>query len=639
MREGILQFLLFLVYYKLSWSYIAQINPIGEVPWIYANVTLIGGESECAPFLAEGTIHSVAMRYYYSSLQEILAQDTDLLVSIAITTPLWEIKECISIGGYNTQYQYCQHDSYWNSSLWSNTNDGGVEGYVDFLPYQMINEDQYWLFCITNGWQGSVTAVHYELSVAFVNSEIAVTGYAPGLSPTLHPTSSPTSVDNPVPTAMPTMTPMPTVEYPNPDTEQFFRIQSDTPCPSLSNLSNIEIIYRIQLSSQQQQCLHVPTSKPLTNITFALSKISVSDNIYSSISDLSLSIRELISSSTIQIGGEYPLSDPDSLKVTLDWPLHWQNIDIYDTQNVTIFIPPISYSTHNWNNNYFSYQLCLVNTYLNVSISPTSSTYSHLPNDKIWYEGSILLSDTPYNCDIDITTTSPTLSPTNIPSSSLFQKLTELSQVDEIFEVSINSTMAGGDSICLEIEISGKLNNISLDLQYIGNELSWVSDILISIQSPPSSRGNTSRCVQFGGVSSNICYDDCDWIGIWPDRLNTISNGHYILTAQAFNSPKYEYGIRQVSILLAILTFSVVVYFTCQSSIRCCYLCGSSLFEWDLSFKSTSYTQNTIYWNNNNRIYIVFNLFDYSPYCMLLSLRCKPCLSSTKEVDILSSCW
>jgi hypothetical protein len=553
-------------------SYISQINPIGDVPWIYGNVTLIGGESECVPFIAEGTIHTIAMRLFYSPLREILALDTDLLLSIATTTELWEIRDCISYGGYQLQYNYCMHDSYWNSSLWRTTPpDGsgrrGVEGYVDFSPYQLRNDDQYWLFCVSNGWLGSATKVHYELSVVFYNSDITVTGYASGLSPTRSPTPSPTLVSNSPPTSVPTATSQPTPFYPNHDTAQYLTTLQPTAItcstdpsspPSSSSSSEgssdptIEIVYRLQLASQQQRCLQIPTFSPLSNITFSLSKLSVFENIYSSISDVSLSITELLSSSSIQIGGRYLLTDADRLQAVVAWPDSWTNIDIFDIQTVTLSLEvdtdPLPSSSVSPQKD-FLYEICFVNTFLNASVPPSSTAYTHLPDNKIWYEGTLTLHNSSYNCALPSLSSLPSPAPTPAPSPPAFPSLVrELSAYDEVSTFFFNLTLSGGDSRCLNAETSGLLSSLSLNLSFKGNGDSWASDLLMTIETPAVGDKTPKSCEQYGGVSSNVNFQDCTWIGVWGNSLNRPNSGSYSTVGLVLPSvtPHYGYAIRQV---------------------------------------------------------------------------------------------
>lgn len=252
------------------------------------------------------------MKLYYNQLNEILSKSSDILLIIGITSSVWEIKDCISLGGYNTQYEYCKHDLYWNTSLWRYPDDGSIEAYVDFSPYNLIS-DKYWIFCVSNGWQGSETPVHYELSVVFYNSDIVVTGYAPGFSPTQTPTFSPTPINNPRPSFAPTSTSSPTHYYPIDDQEKYIQIDPKISCNNnnnnLNNINNnLQLSYKLQLSSEEMNCTSFSTIQPIQLLEFSVIKLSTANNIYSSISDLSLLITERFSSTTFQYGGNYQLN-------------------------------------------------------------------------------------------------------------------------------------------------------------------------------------------------------------------------------------------------------------------------------------------------------------------------------------------
>jgi hypothetical protein len=113
---------------------------------------------------------------------------------------------------------------------------------------------------------------------------------------------------------------VPTPVDPNGATPQYLRVQSEITClppETTATPDSIEIQFNLQLSSEQKKCLSVPTFSPLTNFSIALSKLSVSENIYSSISDLVLSITEYFSSSVIQIGGRYLTTDADDIQLSI----------------------------------------------------------------------------------------------------------------------------------------------------------------------------------------------------------------------------------------------------------------------------------------------------------------------------------
>lgn len=498
-------FFTILLQYLPSWV-ISSITPYGEYgdpPLFITDVMITKNEVECIYFYGNGMITDIFIQVYFEQFNEISSSASDLVLIVStINNQTYEVIDCVMQGGYNNFiFPNCQYLEKWNSSWYAQSNVLVQDNL--YAPFLSGNT---WRLCMSNGWASSEEYVRYQSLIVMFGisySGLANISSSVTLSPTLSPTISPTTSPTPI-SEFKNMT---TITYPYYDLSEI-----------ISNCGeSFTIKSEITLSGNEKSCLsffgrgHIHTLHIILNYTLHSPLKDYPHDIYQGLSDFAITLINTQIWQGIQFGGGYFL-DETIKEAILSWPEQFNNL--YTSSNVIeidLIIPDLSrYDISSGDDIDSPYQICLHNTYQSDS------------SLRVNYHSQANLKGITYQCNGHITTLSPTLVPTLSPTIPLPSSIFSYSQSSNSLTLSVSRlTLKSGSRECVELSIGGTLTSLIIRFTFQGNNINWVSDVLLSIEEMGV------QCYQIEGLTASYNLHNCTFLSYWPNSLNQVANGFY----------------------------------------------------------------------------------------------------------------
>ena len=531
--------------------YILKINTkvtsygnLGDPPLFIIDIVTNSIDNQCFQFHAKGRITNIFIQMYYEQEEEILSYASDLLFTILLYNQTTnQIFNCILQGGYNKFEmidKHCYYLNHWNNS-WNKDYNVLVQDNI----YSTMLDGEYWKICVDNGWKGAMTEVRYQALLVFFG--LSYQGLLNNSFSNIISSNQPTS--------------FPTIQSIYPPSSHSFAnnsllIQNNNSILSICN-EKVNLKYEITLNSNQKSCQRIYGLGLLTSLQFMLNytfhhqrtipssssspspsstptttpTLTDTEKIdyYQGISDLAVTIINKNKQKGIQIGG-IKLLDELIYGDILNWPINLYNLNLqYNTKNQVIITIPIENNNSNYNisdNSLGDYEVCIHNTYS-----------SNISSSIVTYYVNMWMNNIQYICNSQdyIKTSSPTLTPTIFPTQNLISTSFITSKyVDDSLNIFIDVLFKYQLFHCIDLIIGGSLNEITLQISYSGNNINWVSDMILSIED--SNSQDNSTCYQIEGVTSAYQLKNCQKLQIWPQELNRITSGFYEATLE-FKSP------------------------------------------------------------------------------------------------------
>eukprot|EP00602_Paraphysomonas_sp_CaronLab_P004241 CAMPEP_0185028040 /NCGR_PEP_ID=MMETSP1103-20130426/13476_1 /TAXON_ID=36769 /ORGANISM="Paraphysomonas bandaiensis, Strain Caron Lab Isolate" /LENGTH=537 /DNA_ID=CAMNT_0027562279 /DNA_START=685 /DNA_END=2301 /DNA_ORIENTATION=+ len=341
-------------------------------------------------------------------------------------------------------------------------------------------------------------------------------------------TSQPSHTPTRIPTNRPTVTPTLLL----PPLPQSIPINIRSSCDELLSLS-----FDTLLAAGEQTCLTVAASgqldRAVVNMLFRRESFGVSGP-----NDMTVTIEQVSTNIGVWLGGaEYMDSSTSDYEFQL-WPKSWQSIRSFSENFADLDLTAANISGTGL------FRVCLMNSYAQAGT--------------VRYIGNISLASLTTVCDmaLPIPSTSPSASPsaTVAPSTTVSQVL-ELSQLENVARIKFDLKLRGGESDCTNLTIGGRLQNISLNLLFFGNGVSWASDFLISVRDR-----STGHCFQVYGSTIDIVLFACDGDKHWPDTMNVGDITHHSVSIDVFSLIDDGFRAHEVCLMNAYSSSGYVSY-------------------------------------------------------------------------------
>mmetsp|Transcript_16803 Transcript_16803/g.25257 ORF Transcript_16803/g.25257 Transcript_16803/m.25257 type:complete len:830 (-) Transcript_16803:207-2696(-) len=491
---------------------IREENGIGRKPLFHVDMSASSEDTECIRFIASGSVTDITCQLYFEPKNEVLAQASDMFMTLSTEDENGKTLGCVHRGGFRNVMEGCLYAGPWDSQGWNES----VEGFhFDKFSIGLLSGEHEWKLCVGNGWFGSVSQVRYQSQIDFFESDLIVTGASATASPTATvapsltpPTRSPTLHPTKLSTVSPTVSAPP----------------SSVPLAVTSSCDDVLILsFDALLGANEQICLTVSASghmdRAVIDMTFLRSYPGVAGPY-----DMTVSVQQVSSGRGIWLGGDMYKEDSSSGYEFLSWPDSWQSIRSYSENYADMNLMDFNISGSGL------YRACLMNSFPQAGV--------------VHYTGDLTLGSLVRDCEIILPV--PSISPSSVPSisfapSSARIQVSDLSSLGEISHIYFELNLRGGESGCIEVSAGGYLQNISLDLQFAGNGVSWASDLLVSINDASS-----DYCVQVGGTASDLSFLTCDWLTYWPSELNSGEDGVYSAQVALHEARVSGFSVREI---------------------------------------------------------------------------------------------
>jgi hypothetical protein len=500
-------------------------------------------QSECASLLARGDIEFIDAILNFDPNGTPYASASDMFVQVKLLNENSDVLSCFQYGGYDFETTECGIAGKWPTE-WGTTL--GTYRYTANVS-KVSASGENWFICVGNGWTQASGSVSYSGQLIFPPSltyDIPSTS-SPSLLPSLSPTRSPTltSTATTSPSRTPTLSPSsshPTVTL-SPTSDPIY-LNADCDAP-------LFIEYNAQLSGGQSVCIDFGANGSFSTFSLQLNFTGSSSNSEKA-SDFGFVLYSTHFHTGVQYGGyNYYLDNVDYIS---GWPESWNSrvSGSYLIEDQVVNINP----SFNINGDY--YRLCIFNGWSSAS--------------KATYVGSIDLSNSLHlNCDVIEPDLTPTLTPTPQPTVTLGPTsvtdrgiyLSPLSShpLDPLtFLFDVNLTSAG--YLCSPaIPSTGYLTSISTVFDFTpANEISWASDLLVTIRMLPSDSSTAGEeCVVVGGedVDSQSTCQTPQAVYSWSSKaLESNHEGTYNATVEltGWTTDPATYQVRYTSLLTSL---------------------------------------------------------------------------------------
>jgi hypothetical protein len=312
----------------------------------------------------------------------------------------------------------------------------------------------------------------------------------PTPAPTLAPTFTRTPTHSPT-TAKPTQAPS-VSSHPTPSPQFSF---TSTACNS-----PVALVFDVTLGGYQDKCLSIGASGDLTNaevkMTFQRNAAGLETP-----SDIGVTVYHTGTGRGVQLGG-YSYVDAGGGVNRVAWPRTWNSLDSSSSNSASV-----SLSGYGVGGSAGYYRVCLVNGY----------KYG----GSVRYSGSVGLNGLFMDCAV--ASPIPTRAPTQHPTLSSRLQLVDHSLLGQTVNVSFDAVTRGGDVDCINVGSTGTWSGIFLALDFQGDNLTWASDLLVSISKPAK-----DECFHVGGSTVDMALGAaCEFVIYWPQTMDTAEAAQY----------------------------------------------------------------------------------------------------------------